>query len=497
MKKLLFLLLAGLSLVACNDDNVERRLVVITIDGLRWQELFTGADSFLVSNARYVASPDSLKQAYWRDTPEERREVLMPFTWSYIVKNGYLIGNREKGSQMQVANKWHFSYPGYSELFCGYPDDERVNSNDLGDNPNTSVFEVVNRDERYRDSVMVYGTWGAIPHIVNSERGGIKGGSPENRRRGDDFTYAYAIEMLTQSHPKVLYVSFGGTDHYGHEGQYDKYLDAAHIFDQYIQGIVEVCEADPFYKGRTAYIVTTDHGRGFRRAFISHGVGIRGSENTWLMAFGRGMECLGETSNNGPFYTQQMAATIAKVTGVDFTPDNGVKQPPFDPHFKGEPIVDEAGLIDCGKFAAIDVTPTGKGVKYEYYEGDFHEIADMKPETKKAEGVMQNFDITKAQREDGFGFVFKTLILVPETQKYMFTNISDDGSCVWLDGKLIINDDGSHSENYTEAYAEMEKGYHRLEIKYIEDCEGQTYGLELESPSMPVVAVPDAMLYYE
>ena len=103
MKKLLFLLLAGLSLVACNDDNVERRLVVITIDGLRWQELFTGADSFLVANARYVASPDSLKQAYWRDTPEERREVLMPFTWSYIVKNGYLIGNRDKGSQMQVS----------------------------------------------------------------------------------------------------------------------------------------------------------------------------------------------------------------------------------------------------------------------------------------------------------------------------------------------------------------------------------------------------------
>jgi hypothetical protein len=497
MKKLLIVLVAFFSLFSCSNDNEERRLVVITIDGLRWQELFTGADSFLVGDARYVVSPDSLKQTYWRATPEERREVLMPFTWSYVVKNGFLIGNRDKGSQMQVANKWHFSYPGYSELFVGYPDDERVNSNDLDDNPNTSVFEVVNRDERYRDSVMVYGTWGAIPHIVNSERGGIKGGSPENRRRGDDFTYEYAIEMLTQSHPKVLYVSFGGTDHFGHIGKYDMYLDAAHKFDEYIKGIVETCEADPFYKGRTAYIVTTDHGRGFRRAFISHGVGIRGSENTWLMAFGRGMECLGETSNNGPYYSQQVAATIAKVMGVDFTPDNGVKQQPRDPHFKGEAIVEEAGLADVGNFPAIEATPTGKGVKYAYYEGSFHCVGDIKPEMLKSEGIIPNFDITKAQREDGFGFVFKALIDIPETGRYMFTNISDDGSCVWLDGKQIINDDGSHSTNYTEVYAEMEKGLHRLEIKYIEDCEGQTYGLELEGPGVPAAIVPDAMLYYE
>ena len=110
---------------------------------------------------------------------------------------------------------------------------------------------------------------------------------------------------------------------------------------------------------------------------------------------------------------------------------------------------------------------------------------------------MQNFDITKAQREDGFGFVFKTLIDIPETGKYMFTNISDDGSCVWLDGKLIIDDDGSHSENFTEAYVEMEKGFHRLEIKYIEDCEGQTYGLELEGPGLPSAPIPAAMLRYE
>ena len=56
----------------------------------------------------------------------------MPFTWSYIKDHGFLIGNREKGSQMQVANKYNFSYPGYSENFCGWPDDSVDSNEDKG-----------------------------------------------------------------------------------------------------------------------------------------------------------------------------------------------------------------------------------------------------------------------------------------------------------------------------------------------------------------------------
>ena len=208
--------------------------MVITIDGLRWQELFTGADSFLVGDARYVMSPDSLKQTYWRATPEERRQVLMPFTWSYVVKNGFLIGNRLKGSQMQVANKMNFSYPGYSENFCGYPDDKRINSNNPIPNPNVSVLEVANKDKRYKGKVMVYGSWESIRYAVNNERGGFPGsvsyetnlsakpnstlklidemllGMPRywGEERFDAFTYGYAVETLKQDHPKVMYISF-------------------------------------------------------------------------------------------------------------------------------------------------------------------------------------------------------------------------------------------------------------------------------------------------
>ena len=103
--------------------------------------------------------------------------------------------------------------------------------------------------------------------------------------------------------------------------------------DGFIKDIVETCEADPFYKGKTTYLITTDHGRGRGDRFVSHGADIRGAEQTWLMALGKGIPAAGETFNNGPFYTKQIAATIAELLGVDFTPDNGIKCEPFDPTY--------------------------------------------------------------------------------------------------------------------------------------------------------------------
>ena len=151
MKKILFALIVLAGLASCSGGDNDPRLVIITFDGLRWQEVFTGVDSFLVGNPDYVRNPEELKAKYWRDTPEERRQVLMPFIWSYGAENGFLVGNRNKGSQMQVANTKNYSYPGYSEMFCGWADDERVNSNNPVPNPNKSVlYEAVGpADEIY------------------------------------------------------------------------------------------------------------------------------------------------------------------------------------------------------------------------------------------------------------------------------------------------------------------------------------------------------------
>ena len=145
MKKLLILLAftAFFGNAHAQSDN-DRRVIFIMLDGLRWQELFNGADTALINVKRYAVNPKGISALYWRPTQDERRMALMPFTWGYVKQHGLIIGNRWKNSFMQVENKYKFSYPGYSETFCGWADDERINSNDDIPNPNINVLEIAN-----------------------------------------------------------------------------------------------------------------------------------------------------------------------------------------------------------------------------------------------------------------------------------------------------------------------------------------------------------------
>ena len=99
-----FILLSVLPLLLFAKGDKDTRLVIITIDGLRWQEVFQGAEENLLSDTKQVRDTELYRETYWRSTPEERREVLMPFTWNTIAKKGILIGNRNMNSMMQLAN---------------------------------------------------------------------------------------------------------------------------------------------------------------------------------------------------------------------------------------------------------------------------------------------------------------------------------------------------------------------------------------------------------
>lgn len=340
-----FILLPFLVAAKGKDDT---RLIIITLDGLRWQEVFMGADKVLIADTKQVRDTMLVRKEYWRATPEERREVLMPFVWNTIAKQGVLVGNRNINSMMQVANKTCISYPGYSEMMTGMVD-EAIKDNDPVNNPHRNVLEAANEDKRYKGSVVMYGSWKPTRYAIHNEQAGIPAsvsyepsiakkktpriklaermleGMPHYWRSEhfDAFTYAYALETLTNDHPKVMWISFGDADEWAHSRKYDFYLDAARYTDAFIRDLYEACESERFYRGKTTYLITCDHGRGFGNEWADHGSSTKGSECTWFMAWGKGVQPLGETSEIGPFYTKQFAATIAHVLGIDFTPDSG------------------------------------------------------------------------------------------------------------------------------------------------------------------------------
>jgi len=87
-----------------------RNVVLIVTDGLRWQEVFSGAERALIGPAGGVGDTTTLLKEFWRESPEERRKALLPFFWSTIATEGQIFGNPAKGSAGTVTNGLKFSY---------------------------------------------------------------------------------------------------------------------------------------------------------------------------------------------------------------------------------------------------------------------------------------------------------------------------------------------------------------------------------------------------
>ena len=69
-----------------------------------------------------------------------------------------------------------------------------------------------------------------------------------NESRYDVQTYALTKSFIAANHPKVIHLAFGDPDNYGHAGQYDSYLDAAHYLDAMIGSLLNDMQEDDIYK---------------------------------------------------------------------------------------------------------------------------------------------------------------------------------------------------------------------------------------------------------
>src|SRR5687768_3152584 len=320
-----------------------RNVVLVVTDGLRWQEVFSGAERALIGPAGGVGDTTTLLKEFWRESPEERRKALLPFFWSTIATEGQIFGNPARGSAGRVTNGLKFSYPGYNEMILGAAD-RRINSNSYGPNPNITVFEWLNSKPAYRGRVAVLATWGAFRDIFNGSRSGIdvRAGwtppfsTPRNERQSlineffrtttqlwadnalDVLTHQTLLEYVRTSSPRVLFVGYGETDEWAHAGRYDLTLRSARQVDAFIAELWALMQSMPAYRGTTTFIVTTDHGRGDGLVnWKRHGEDVVGAEAIWMAVLGPDTPAVGDVPNT-PFTQAQIATTLAALLGEDW-----------------------------------------------------------------------------------------------------------------------------------------------------------------------------------
>lgn len=325
-------------------NSPERKVILVTIDGLRWQEVFRGAEERLISKeAGGVKDVEKIRADFWRETAEQRREALMPFFWKTIVPQGQVFGNRDRQSLARVKNDQHFSYPGYSEILCGFPD-ARITSNDKIPNPNITVLEWISRRPSFAGRVAAFCSWDVFPYILNVDRSHLPvnagwtsfdnaADSPKlatanemmeylprvwDGVRYDAFTHLAAREYLQRKQPRLLFVSLGEPDDWAHEGRYDLYLTSTRMCDRMIAELWALTQSMPEYRGNTSLVLVVDHGRGrVGDEWKNHSVKLAGSDEIWMAVMGPDTPALGERV--GLEVTQsQIASTVAGLLGEDY-----------------------------------------------------------------------------------------------------------------------------------------------------------------------------------
>jgi hypothetical protein len=321
-------------------------IIFVMTDGFRWQEMFGGVDAAILNEPSNVEKNrlGALKKQFCRETPEASREALLPFIWRVVAKEGQIYGNQGKQSRAQVTNGLKFSYPGYQETLCGFPD-PRIDRNDAGPNPNVTVLEWLRHKPAFQGRVAAFGAWNAFNDIFNRRRCGfcvnagydpltqgihrpevdllnqLKAETPRiwKDEPFDAVTFHTALAYFKAARPRVFYLSLGETDDWGHEGKYDEYLTAAHRADAYVKRLWETAQAMPEYRGKTTVIFSPDHGRGSGpKQWRDHAKNVAGAEDIWMAFMGPDTPALGERANV-PMVTQsQIAATLAALLGEDY-----------------------------------------------------------------------------------------------------------------------------------------------------------------------------------
>lgn len=351
-------------------DNV----VLITLDGLRWQEVFSGLDRRLALSEDYSGLSDKLMDEFWDDSADVRAQKLLPFLHDVVFKKGSYVGNRDQASCAKVSNDWYFSYPGYSEILTGIVNPS-INSNVKTPNPERSIFELLNAVPEFKGRSASFASWDVFPFILNTQRSGLhvnafhKEEDPQsefelllNRLledtpapwatvRNDSFTHHYAMSYFKREKPRVLFISYGETDDFAHDGKYDEYIFAANRTDRFIGEIWKMVQETEGYKDNTDLFITVDHGRGeepaetwrhhasktsvtsYMSSLASYEEGIVGSDAVWMAGMGPGIpnSKLINTGRNC-LSSNRIAATLLELLGQDYRdlqPDMGAPMKEF------------------------------------------------------------------------------------------------------------------------------------------------------------------------
>jgi hypothetical protein len=313
------------------DERTESAVVLVVLDGVRWQDVFGGADHAL--SRAHGAAP-----AAWANP-----RGLMPNLQHLLETQGVAIGAPGHGAEMATGGAQRISLPSYREIFTGKAD-PACQSNDCSQPLGRTIADDVYDESGPRD-VAVIASWPNIARAASAEpsrfvlttgrklvgradvlrddetmaslldAGAHTAPFPgEGDYRPDALTERVALRYLATARPRFLFVGLGDCDEYGHRNDYRSYLGALHDSDAFIGELGATLDAMGARGQHTTVIVTTDHGRAYD--FRDHGMWHPESGRVWLVASGADVRGRGLVASPRRHTLSDVAPTVRALLGI-------------------------------------------------------------------------------------------------------------------------------------------------------------------------------------
>ncbi|MEO5970256.1 MAG: alkaline phosphatase family protein [Bdellovibrionia bacterium] len=288
MRYVNFLVMLLISSIGCSAtaDISKPNVILLMLDGVRWQEFFHGSDPLLDLG---VNEPKIFK-----------------YIKSTIGNGSFISGDRKNGSEATISNTRLISLPAYQSIMAGKTTACKFNS--CGRiSVETLQENILTKLNLQKTEVATIASWDEILNAVEHQEGrtfvnagvrevreGVvdsttvllnkkqKEDSPSWDGRKDEYTFAHAINYLKNNKPRFLFISLNDSDEWAHKGNYPQYISTLKGYDDKIKNLFDTLNEMDDYGRSTTVIITTDHGRGNGNSWGGHGTGTPESKYIWI-----------------------------------------------------------------------------------------------------------------------------------------------------------------------------------------------------------------------
>jgi hypothetical protein len=122
------------------------------------------------------------------------------------------------------------------------------------------------------------------------------------------------------------------------------------------------------------------------------------------------------------------------------------------------------------------------GLNYSLYKGRWDKMPDFNKLTPVDQGHVPDLDLNKIKHDSNdYGLVYKGFITIPADGNYTFYMASDDGSKLFIDNELVIDNDGLHGFDEKKSDKPLKKGLLPIRIEYFQESYGQGISVDFSS----------------